>query len=160
MASNRRTSLALLLAGGLAAATLPLATNAVAATAATSAPAAAAKAQKAKKPKLKLSDKTLRKGDTVKLKGKKFPKSPTSLYITICGNPPGAKNCDVDLSHVKQLNYNGSGKFKTTYKIQATKFSTAAGKINCKKQQCVIGTTNALNPKDHAYNSWAKFSVG
>lgn len=167
MAPNRRTRVAAVLAGGLVAATLPLATNASAAGAALAAPAAQAltaaaplQAHKAKRPKLKLSDRTLRKGDTVRLRGKRFPKSPTSLYITICGNPPGATNCDVDLRHVKQIAYKGKGKFKTKYTIAVTKFSTASGKINCKKVQCVIGTTNALNPKDHAYNSAAKFTVG
>lgn len=167
MAPNRRTRVAALLAGGLVAAALPLAANANAAGAALLGPAAQARpaaapaqAHKAKHPKLKLSDRTLRKGDTVRLRGKRFPKSPTSLYITICGNPPGAKNCDVDLSHVKQISYKGKGKFRTKYTIAATKFPTASGKINCRKVQCVIGTTNALNPKDHAYNSAAKFKVG
>ena len=89
-------------------------------------------------------------GDKVKLTGTRYPKKPTSMFITICGFPPGATNCDVDLRHVKQITYTGTGKFKTKYKIAVTKFATASGKINCKKKQCVVGTTNALNPKDHA----------
>lgn len=170
MPSTRHARIAALLAGGLVAAALPLAANATAAGAApagssaarSSASAAAQQAQAhlAKRPKLRLSDKTLRKGDTVRLRGRHFPKSPTSLFITICGNPPGATNCDIDLRHVKQISYKGKGKFKTKYTLAVTKFSTASGKINCKKVQCVIGTTNALNPKDHAYNSTAKFTVG
>ena len=93
------------------------------------------------------------------MKGSGFPAKPTSLFVTICANPPGATNCDVDLRHVTQLQYDGSGNFTTKYKVAVTKFSSAAGEIDCAKVQCVIGSTNALAPKDHAYNAVAKFSV-
>lgn len=164
MATTKRTSLALMIVGGLAAATLPVAIAATATAAAPGAVAATAAthvaaAKLAKKPKLTLSSTRLKVGDKVKLTGTRYPKKPTSMFITICGFPPGATNCDVDLRHVKQITYTGTGKFKTKYKIAVTKFATASGKINCKKKQCVVGTTNALNPKDHAYNGVAKFSV-
>ena len=110
-------------------------------------------------PKLTISDSTVSAGQTVTVKGSGFPAKPTSLFVTICANPPGAANCDVDLRHVTQLQYDGSGSFTTKYKVAVTKFSSAAGEIDCAKVQCVIGSTNALAPKDHAYNAVAKFSV-
>lgn len=110
-------------------------------------------------PKLTISDSTVSAGQTVTVKGSGFPAKPTSLFVTICANPPGATNCDVDLRHVTQLQYDGSGSFTTKYKVAVTKFSSAAGEIDCAKVQCVIGSTNALAPKDHAYNAVAKFSV-
>ena len=108
-------------------------------------------------PKLTISDSTVSAGQTVTVKGSGFPAKPTSLFVTICANPPGATNCDVDLRHVTQLQYDGSGSFTTKYKVAVTKFSSAAGEIDCAKVQCVIGSTNALAPKDHAYNAVAKF---
>lgn len=157
MSQPRRRGLALLFAVGLAVAALPAALSTTASASSATGSAASAKASK---PKMKLSDSTIHKGQTVKVKVKKLPKTPTSLYVAVCGNPPGAMNCDqVDLTHVKQVSYNGSGKLKTSFTVQSTTFQSPGGKINCKKQQCVIGTTNALNPKDHSYNSWAKFTV-
>lgn len=111
-------------------------------------------------PTLTLSSSSVTAGQTITVKGSGLPKAPTSLYITICANPPGATNCDVDLSHVTQLQYDGSGSFSTKYKIAVTKFASADGQINCANTQCVVGSTNALNPKDRSYNAVGKFSVG
>ena len=110
-------------------------------------------------PTLTISDSTLHAGQTVTLKGSNFPAAAASLFITICANPPGATNCDTDLSHVKQLAYAGGGSFTTTYTLAVTKFSSASGAIDCSKTQCVIGTSNAMNPADPSYNSVAKFTV-
>lgn len=159
MSPNRRRGLAVLLTAGLALAAVPAVLATTANASPTAAPAASAHAQLAK-PKMILSDTTIHKGQKVKVTVKRLPKKATSLYIAVCGNPPGATNCDqVDLTHVKQVAYNGSGKLKTKFKVKATKFMSPGGKINCKRQQCVIGTTNALNPADRSYNSWAKFKV-
>lgn len=172
--TTKRTSLALLLAGGVAAALLPLSlagpaqaiapasAPAVASAATTSAPAGVAlkRAKKKKAPKLTISSTRLKKGDTITITGTRFPKKPTSLYIAICANPPSASNCDqVDLRHIKQISYKGKGTFKTKFKVPGTKFQSPGGKINCKKKQCVIGTSNAFIPSDRSYNSVAKFSV-
>ena len=168
MATTKRTSLALMIVGGLAAATLPVAIAATAtaaapgavATSASSSAANVAAAKKAKKPKLTLSSTRLKKGDKITITGTRYPKKPTSIYIAICANPPSATNCDqVDLRHVKQYSYKGTGKFKTKFKIPGTKFMSPGGKINCKKTQCVIGSSNALIPSDRSYNGVAKFSV-
>ncbi|HET8971552.1 MAG TPA: hypothetical protein VFN19_10855, partial [Candidatus Nanopelagicales bacterium] len=85
MATPIRTSIAVLLAGGLAAATLPVAlaaanaaTTAAPAVTSTTASTASHLAMKKKKPKLTLSDTTLRKGDKVKLTVKRLPKRTTS----------------------------------------------------------------------------------
>ncbi|HEY7859717.1 MAG TPA: LPXTG cell wall anchor domain-containing protein [Candidatus Nanopelagicales bacterium] len=116
-------------------------------------------AQAAPAPTLTISHSTLHAGQTVTLKGTNFPAAAGSLFITICANPPGATNCDVNLAHVKQLAYAGGGSFTTSYTLAVTKFSSAAGSIDCSKTQCVIGTTNAMNPADQSYNSVAKFTV-
>lgn len=110
-------------------------------------------------PNLSISPTTVKVGTTVTLKGTGYPAAGTSLFITICGNPPGATNCDVNLAHVKQYTYAGGGSFTTSYTIAATKFSTAGGTIDCSKVQCVVGTTNGLNPADQTYNGAAKFTV-
>lgn len=110
-------------------------------------------------PRLALSDTTIHVGQTVTVTGSGFPSKPTSLYITICANPPGATNCDVNLSHVTQVQYDGSGGFRTRYTVAVTRFASAAGSIDCATTQCVIGSTNALDPKDRSYNAVALFTV-
>jgi LPXTG-motif cell wall-anchored protein len=110
-------------------------------------------------PSLSMSPSTVKAGTTVTLHGSGYPTAGASLFITLCGNPPGATNCDTNLSHVKQFQYAGGGSFTTTYTIAVTKFSTGAGTIDCSKVQCVVGTTNAMNPADQSYNGAAKFTV-
>lgn len=110
-------------------------------------------------PSLTMSPSTVKAGTTVQLHGSGFPKTAASLFITICGYPPGATNCDMNLAHVKQISYDGSGSLSTSYVIAVTKFSSAAGNIDCSKVQCVVGTTNAMDPKDQSYNAVAKFTV-
>jgi LPXTG-motif cell wall-anchored protein len=119
----------------------------------------AAPSAMAASPKLTISDTTVTAGQTLTVTGSSFPSKKTSLYIAICQDPPGATNCDQNLSRVVQVDYDGSGSFTTKYKVAVTKFDSASGTIDCAKTQCVVGSTNAYDPKDHSYNATAKFTV-
>lgn len=111
-------------------------------------------------PTLALSKSVVTVGDVVKLTGTYFPATATTLGVTICGYPPSATNCDMDLHHIGQITYDGSGGFTFNYTIKATSFTSGDGAIDCSKVQCVIGTTNLMAPGDPSYNAVAKFSVG
>lgn len=111
-------------------------------------------------PGLSMSPTTVKAGTTVTLHGSGYPAAAnSSIFITICAYPPGATNCDVNLAHVKQFNYTGGGSFTTSYTLAVTKFSSAAGTIDCSKVQCVVGTANGADPKDQSYSGVAKFTV-
>lgn len=111
-------------------------------------------------PVLELSDTWLTPGETVKLKGSHFPSAPTTLYVTICADPPTATNCYMDLPSIGVVTYDGSGSFSASYKLPVTSFTSGSGPIDCTKVQCVIGSTNGNNPADRSYNATAEFSVG
>jgi hypothetical protein len=161
-----RTSLALLIAGGLAAATLPVAVaSATATTAAVAAPTTSAvtyaAAAKKKSPVISLSDRTLRTGDRVTVKGKRYPKAGALLFIAICATPVGEGTCDHSPDHLKQKTKKaGKTRFTTKFKVKATKFRAGSGTVNCKKRQCVIGTINAYAMTDHSFQATKKFTVG
>lgn len=110
-------------------------------------------------PTLTLSKSKIKVGDTVTLTGTNFPKTAKSLYVTICGNPPSATNCDMTLANIGQIAYTGTGSFTATYKVNTSKFNSGDGVIDCAKVQCVVGTTNAKSPADRSYNATATFTV-
>lgn len=112
-------------------------------------------------PQLTISATEVKDGQTVTVKGKGYPSAPTRLFVAICKDPPTATSCDTDLSRVTTVNYDGSGSFTAKYTIN-TKFDLfgpPAETVNCAQVQCVVGSTNAGNPKDTTYNATAKFTV-
>jgi hypothetical protein len=110
-------------------------------------------------PRLALSKSKVKVGDTVTLVGTKYPKTAKSLYVTICADPPSATNCDMTLANIGQISYDGSGGFTSRYQVKTLRFPTHDGVIACAKVQCVIGTTNALQPKDRSFNATAKITA-
>ncbi|MGH8961653.1 MAG: neocarzinostatin apoprotein domain-containing protein [Jatrophihabitantaceae bacterium] len=108
---------------------------------------------------LTLSDNTLRAGQKITVTGAHFPASPTTLYVSICKNPPSATDCDVTIGDFAVVQYDGSGAFSTSLTVH-TSFLSGDGRIDCAGTKCVVGTTNGLNPLDHSYNTTTAFTVG
>lgn len=102
-------------------------------------------------------------GTTISVRGNAGKPNAPQLYVAVCETTPTATNCDQSIegfgtpkAHILQVKPN-----KTTgawgpvnfFVRQVIVTGDSEGGFDCKKAgTCVIGTTNAFNPKDHTYN--------
>jgi hypothetical protein len=109
-------------------------------------------------PTLQLSTSTIYPGQQITVTGSKFPLKATTLYVSVCKNPPSATSCDVTIGDFAIVDYTGTGSFTTTLNVHTT-FKSGDGAIDCSAVACVVGTTNGMNPADQTYNATAPFTV-
>ncbi len=105
-------------------------------------------------------------GTTISVRGNAGKPNAPRLYVAVCETTPTATNCDQSLedlgtakAHILQVTpdkQTGAWGPVNFYVRQVIVTGDSESGFDCKKAgTCVIGSTNAMNPKDHTYNTTA-----
>lgn len=102
-------------------------------------------------------------GMTISVRGNAGRAGAPTLFVAVCEGTPTATNCDQSLqgvggpkAHILQVTPDattGAWGPVSFYVRQVIVTGNTPGGFDCKAHgTCVIGSTNAMNPKDHTYN--------